>query len=149
RSEMVKASLISEHQPTISSGEVEKVVSSKTSQDEIKQTHVAAAVPARLSARSKINTRPFKFAISPILSCCLGGSRPQTPYDKLAREVESIAVNSASVAVQEQIAHLKDELEKQLKAHEEILLQKVTKLLEKFNHEQGVKIRPVKSKSNQ
>jgi hypothetical protein len=50
---------------------------------------------------------------------------PKTPLEKLTQHVETIASQSASIIVLEHMSQLKEELEKQLKLHEEQLLLKV------------------------
>ena len=56
-------------------------------------------------------------------------SAPKTPLDRLTMHVETIASQSAAMIVQEHMSHLKEELEKQLKQHEEQLLLKVNMCL--------------------
>jgi hypothetical protein len=57
-----------------------------------------------------------------------------TPIDKLRNQVETIAVQSASAIMSKELSQLKEDFEKQMKIHEEQVVQKVSKLVDSMKH---------------
>lgn len=58
------------------------------------------------------------------------GSAAENPVETLAMQIEAIAAQSAQVALSKSITGLKEEIDKELKQHEEAMLQKLNKLID-------------------
>jgi hypothetical protein len=64
--------------------------------------------------------------------------RPSTPLDK---EVDPVAAQQATIAVQAYLQQIREDFEKQLKLHEEVIVQRVAKMLERQNQRPGIRNR--------